>query len=99
VLNGQRGTIVFDIPIESPPSEHARWLGELSVALDRAVELLPELILISRDRMEAIEVYARIEAARSEIHSLQACDWMPSGTEFSSKWRQFQPHIIDGFCC
>jgi hypothetical protein len=90
---------VLDIPIESLPSEPARWLGELSAALNRAAELLPELILSSHDRTEAIEVYARIEAARSEIHSLHACESTQCGTGFSSKWRQFQPHIIDGFCC
>jgi hypothetical protein len=90
---------VLDIPIESLPFERARWLGELSAALNRAAELLPEIILANHDRTEAIEVYARIEAVRSEIHSLQACESTQCRTELGSKWRQFQPHIIYGFCC
>ena len=50
--------------------ERARWLAELTVALERAQRLMQELGA-SDGNVEAAELYARIEAATAEVQALR----------------------------
>lgn len=58
------------VPTEAPAAIRARWLAELSEALDDAQRLLFELVPADSGT-EAIDLCARIEAARFEVQSLR----------------------------
>src|SRR5689334_7233196 len=67
----QAGEWMYSVPTEVPAAERARWLAELSEALDHAGRLL-----LGMDPSEAVEVqvrelHLRIQAARLEIDSLR----------------------------
>lgn len=55
-------------------AERARWLAEMLAELDRASNVLPELILIGGPRPHIIELYARIEAVRAQVRILEGND-------------------------
>ena len=59
------------VPIERPAAENARWLAEISEALDAARDTLVGLEARLVDRQLASELYQRIEAARFEVRSLR----------------------------
>ena len=59
------------VPTEVPAVERARWLAELSDALNAAHELVITLNCHGERRAEARELYLRIEAARFEVQSLR----------------------------
>jgi hypothetical protein len=59
------------VPIEHPAAENARWLAEISEALDAARDTLVGLEARLVDRQLASELYQRIEAARFEVRSLR----------------------------
>ena len=60
------------VPIEDAAAERARWLAELAEALEQArTRCLAQLERCRRQRVEAIELYARIEAARLEVQALR----------------------------
>jgi hypothetical protein len=48
----------------------ARWLGELAAALEEARRLTKQLGA-DEGRIEAVELYARIEAVRLEIQAMR----------------------------
>src|SRR6478672_10489876 len=66
-----RGDEVCSVPTEVPAAERARWLAELSEALDQAHRILVELRPSLDRRSEALELFLRIEAARLEVQSLR----------------------------
>jgi len=51
-------------------AKRARWLAELGYALDEARQLTKKLGA-TEGRMEAVELYARIEALRFEVQAIQ----------------------------
>jgi hypothetical protein len=59
------------VPTELPAARRARWLAELSEALDEAHRILVEMHLGAEPRTDASELYIRIEAARFEVQSLR----------------------------
>jgi hypothetical protein len=59
------------VPIEVPAVERARWLAELSDALDDAQRLFRRFDVGDLPRAELIELYMRIEGARLEVQSLR----------------------------
>lgn len=59
------------VPTEVPAAERARWLAELSEALDHAHRLLIGMGQSQGLQLEMRELYLRIEAARLEIQSLR----------------------------
>jgi hypothetical protein len=67
---------VVRVPTGPYGARYAHWLAELSEALDEARRLLKQ-IGAPEGRMEAVELYARIEALRLEIKRLRL------GREFS----------------
>ena len=62
---------VCSVPAEVPAAERARWLAEVSEALNEAHRLLMGLTVTGDRRAEAQELYLRIEAARLEVQSLR----------------------------
>jgi hypothetical protein len=59
------------VPIDNPAAENARWLAEISEALEAAQDTLVGLEAQLEDRRLASELYQRIEAARFEVRSLR----------------------------
>jgi hypothetical protein len=62
---------VFSVPSAVPAAERARWLAELSEALDEARHLLINLDLQVEQRAEAHDLFLRIEALKFEVQSLR----------------------------
>jgi hypothetical protein len=62
---------VCSVPTEVPAAERARWLAELSEALNEAHRLLTSMALPRDCQADARELYLRIEAARLEVESLR----------------------------
>ena len=62
---------MFSVPIEVPPAERARWLAEVSDALEQAHRLLCELDIDDASTPDALDLYVRIEAARIEAQALR----------------------------
>lgn len=87
-----------DASIDPAPSERELWLVELSIALDQALELVPELIMSGGRRPEAIKLYARIETAQAEIRSLRASGFRPRQPAFNPDRMQFAPRLIGQRC-
>lgn len=61
---------MFSVPTEAPAAVRARWLADLSDALERAQRLLTELDSADAGT-ELLDLRARIDAARLEIQSLR----------------------------
>jgi hypothetical protein len=59
------------VPSEEPAAERARWLAELSEALNAAHQLLIGLDIRDDRRLELRQLYLRIEAARLEVQALR----------------------------
>ena len=59
------------VPTEVPATERARWLAELSEALDNAHQILMQLVLPTDRRADAIDLFLRIQAAKLEVQSLR----------------------------
>lgn len=59
------------VPIEVPAAARARWLAELSQALEEALRLFGRLDGGCLPRAELFELYMRLEAARLEVQSLR----------------------------
>jgi len=64
-----RGVCVDRMPNVESAARRAVWLAELADALDSARYLVKEFE--SEGRIEAIELHARIEAARFEVQALR----------------------------
>lgn len=65
--------------------ERARWLAELASALTEARALVKALGA-AEGRMEAMELYAHIEALRLEVDSLRLRNSAAPGEEIGPKW-------------
>jgi hypothetical protein len=76
------------VPTEAPAAIRARWLAELSEALDSAQRLLARLNSVDADSA-ALELYARIEAARFEVRSLRLSRQGIQRNEDDPEWTGF----------
>jgi hypothetical protein len=61
---------VFSVPTDVPAAERARWLAEVSAALDAARDLIVQLEFAA-DEASAPDLHLRIETARMEVRSLR----------------------------
>ena len=59
------------VPTGITLADRARWLAELAAAVDEAQLLLWRIGVLEDGNADAKELYGRLEAARSEIESLQ----------------------------
>lgn len=74
-LNGailRRGANVNGIPVEITATARARWLAEVSDALQEAVRLLDQLECGGGDATLIAELQLRVAAAKSQVASLGA---------------------------
>ena len=81
---------MVQVPGEGPGAQRARWLAELSEALDEARYLMKALGA-AEGRLESVELYARIEAVRLEIEAIRLGRRYASRDEFDPKWIGFSP--------
>ena len=72
---------------EALAADKARWLAELSAALREARILVKELGAAD-GRMEAVELYAQIEALRLEVESMRLRRPSRSDTEIGPEWSE-----------
>ena len=66
--------------------DRARWLDELAQAIGEAQRLTWSLGVQDGDSEEARALYARLEAARSEVETLRYGDWVDVRNELDPMW-------------
>lgn len=76
-------------PTHNYSAARARWLAELAEALDDARRLTNRLGA-AEGRIEAVELYARIEAVRLEIEALRRTQRV-SGAGTDQEWSNLMP--------
>ena len=64
------GSQVVRVPNEDSAALRTRWLAELADALDEARQLMKRLGA-AEGRVDAVELYARIEAVRLEVQAMR----------------------------
>lgn len=70
---------------EFSAAERARWLAELSAALREACALVQELGA-EEGRLEALDLYAQIEALRAEVETMRLRRPTSSARELGPEW-------------
>ena len=85
-LNGGLG--VERLPIEVSGAERARWLAELSVAIEEAQRLLWRLGVSEGDSSAAKELYGRLELARAETEWLRLRGLRRVTEDFTPDWTE-----------
>ena len=74
------------VPTDVSAGECARWLGELSEALDEAQALVCVLAASDPWSTEKLDLAARIEAARVQVRSLLLRRRSAAAAEFPPEW-------------
>ena len=69
----------------------ARWLAELAEALLQAQDLSWRFGQAAGQSPQAMDLYARIEAVRGEVRSLQLRPFSGRGVENDPKWMNKSP--------
>ena len=82
---------MFSVPIEVPAAERARWLAELSGALNEARRLMLLLEHLSHQKPAAKDLYLQIEAALLEVQSLRRSRSLCGRQESDPKWIESDP--------
>jgi hypothetical protein len=77
------------VPSDDSAAQRARWLGELADALDEARRLVKELGA-AEGKVDAVELYARIEAVRIEVQAIRIRR-AAGAPEFSPEWTKDIP--------
>lgn len=75
--------------------ERARWLAELGEAIVQAQKLSWRLG-VEEGCHEARQLYAALEAARTEVDSLRRGDWAEARTEIDPQWLKRLMHESAG---
>ena len=78
------------IPNEDAAALRARWLAELSNALEAARDLVSDLEA-GDERIDAAELHARIDAVRREVLAMRLKRSPASGREFYPEWSESLP--------
>ncbi len=81
---------VIRVRNEEAAVRRTHWLAELAAALDEARRLTKELGA-AEGRIEAVELYARIEAVRLEIQAMRLTRMSGGGRNFDPDWRETLP--------
>ena len=74
------------VPTEMSAVARARWLAEISEALNKARDALIGLDIRRELREEAAELFLRIEAARFEANLLRSSRALNERDDKSPKW-------------
>lgn len=86
----RRGACVVRVSNEEFATRRARWLAELAAALEEARQLTKKLGA-DEGRVEAVELYARIEAVRLEIQAMRLTRLSGGGGSFDPDWTKDLP--------
>jgi hypothetical protein len=78
------------VPNDESATARARWLAELAHALEEARHLMKELGA-DEGRIEAVELYARIEAVRLEVEMMRIRRSSGGGQDFGPEWTKDIP--------
>jgi len=78
------------VPSETSAAERARWLAELSDALDEARRLI-RTMGAAEGRIEEVELYARIEAVRLEVQMIRLRGNGSRLSDSDPEWSQTLP--------
>lgn len=79
------------VPAEKSAVGRARWLAQLSDALNDARAALASLSLRDDQWPEARDLFVRIEAARVEVEMLRLSRSLNVRSEISPKWTEISP--------
>ena len=79
------GVCVVRVSGEDSATRRARWLAELADALDEARQLTKRLGA-AEGRIEAVELYARIEAVRLEVQTMRLRRLSGGGRDNDPEW-------------
>lgn len=82
---------MFSVPTEMPAADRARWLAEVSEALEEARLVLTSLPVNDENYDLASDLHVRIEAARFEVRSLRLSRSVQARDENDPKWMKFAP--------
>ena len=77
---------MYSAPTHADVLSRSRWLDELTQAISQAQLLAWRLGVEDGDSSEARELYARLEAARTEVEALRYGDWLDVREEVDSGW-------------
>lgn len=81
---------MFEVSNENSAAARARWLAELADALDDARQLMKQLGA-AEGRIEAVELYARIEAVRLEVQTMRLRRSTEGGGDSNPEWTKNIP--------
>jgi acyl-CoA reductase-like NAD-dependent aldehyde dehydrogenase len=81
---------VVGVPNEDSAARRARWLAELADALEEARRLIKQLGA-AEGRIDAVELYARIEAVRLEVQAMRLRRSSAGGHKFDREWTKDFP--------
>jgi hypothetical protein len=81
-----KGVIVARVPTDIAVAYRARWLAELSGALDEAQSLVWQLALAGVRNADVLDLSARVEAALAEARSLRLSRLDKSSNETCPDW-------------
>jgi hypothetical protein len=76
------------VPTDVSAGERARWLAELAQVLEQAQKLVTRLAVAEGRKSEALDVCARLEAARAEVQSLRRSRVAEASANFDPEWRR-----------
>ena len=79
------------VPIDVSAAERARWLAELSEALEQAERLIWSMSDRPGTTPELKELYGRVDAARAEIQSLRFKRSAGPRPNVQPFWTEFAP--------
>ena len=78
------------VPNEEVAARRSRWLAELAAALDDA-RRVTKTLGADDGRIEAVELYARIEAVRLEIQAMRLSRLSGGGVNLHPEWTKDIP--------
>ena len=85
------------VPKDVSVAERARWLAELADALDDAHQIASEIGLAHVHHPEAVELRARLAAARAQVQGLRLSRPDERSAQLNPKWsNSVWPNIGDG---
>lgn len=81
---------MVEVSNDDRAARRARWLAELAAALEEARQVTKELGA-DEGRIEAVELYAQIEAVRLEIQAMRLARLSHSRRAFDPEWTKDLP--------
>lgn len=90
-FHSARGITVCSVPTEVAAAERARWLAELSEALDDANRMINQLKFGNDQLRAAQELHLQIEAARMKVQALRLSRSINGRTKPDPEWTDPAP--------